>query len=537
MWASFNREKYWGLKGRWLTFWITVACAADMALFGYDQGVFGGVIVTEDFLSTFYLKGPEHTSLLGTVTAIYDVGCFFGAITAVYIGERLGRRRSILCGTVTMSIGAILQASAYGVPQLIIGRIVSGLGNGINTATAPTWQGETSHAKWRGKLVLLEMVFNIAGYSLSNWLTLGFSYVPGSASWRFPLAFQFFFIFIILGTVIWLPESPRWLIKRDRLDEASQIIADIADRQLDDAEVVATVADIRSAVLHENQHRISWSGIFSRQPGGAHGTSTVRRLVLGMTAQAMSQLSGINVTSYYLPTVLMQSVGLTESLARVLTACNSVSYLIAGCVSLFAIERLGRRQLLMICSAGQSFCYLMITILICFSGKAKFTSQSQVASASVAFFFSYYVFFACGFQGIPWLYPVEINSLVMRTKGAALGSATNWALNFMVVEITPIGVQNLGWRFYIIWTVFNASFIPLVYFFFPETADRTLEDIDRFFQENPGIFVHKNVDGVARRRPERYVWLAQEARSAHLDMDDLKEIGGDKAVVQHEEDS
>lgn len=111
---------YFGLQSEWLTFWVTVACATDMTLFGYDQGVFGGVVVTPDYLNQLNLN--NNSSLLGTVTAIYDVGCFFGAILAFVIGEPLGRKKSILVGTTIMSIGAILQITAYGVPQMIVGR-------------------------------------------------------------------------------------------------------------------------------------------------------------------------------------------------------------------------------------------------------------------------------------------------------------------------------------------------------------------------------------------------------------------------------
>ena len=93
----------------------------------------------------------------------------------------------------------------------------------------------------------------------------------------------------------------------------------------------------------------------------------------------------------------------------------------------------------------------------------------------------------------------------MRTKGAALGTASNWAFNYMVVEITPIGIQSLQWKFYIIWTVFNASFIPIVYFFYPETADRSLEDVDRFFRENQNILIFKDPKAVSSKRPIEYV--------------------------------
>lgn len=130
-----------------------------MTLFGYDQGVFGGVVVTGNYLDTLNLR--NNSGLLGTVTAIYDIGCFVGAVLAFVVGDWLGRKKTILLGTTVMSIGAILQIAAFGVPQMIVGRIVAGIGNGLNTATAPVWQGETSKASWRGKLIVIEMVWTI----------------------------------------------------------------------------------------------------------------------------------------------------------------------------------------------------------------------------------------------------------------------------------------------------------------------------------------------------------------------------------------
>lgn len=158
------------------------------------------------------LNRPSRTKLLGTITAIYDVGCFFGAIAAFSLGEMLGRKKTILLGTTIMSIGAILQIAAYGVPQMIVGRIVAGIGNGLNTATAPVWQAETSKAAWRGKLVVIEMILNIAGFSMSNWVTYGFSFAGGPVSWRMPLVLQFIFIIVLFATTPWLPESPRCVI-------------------------------------------------------------------------------------------------------------------------------------------------------------------------------------------------------------------------------------------------------------------------------------------------------------------------------------
>ncbi|KAL9106162.1 MAG: hypothetical protein Q9227_008754 [Pyrenula ochraceoflavens] len=470
-------KPYFGLRGGWLTFW-------------------GGVIVTDDFLDTLGIRGD--TSLISTITAIYDVGCFFGAIATMWLGEKLGRRKTVLVGTTIMTIGAILQISAYSVAQMIVARIIAGVGNGINTATAPVWQTETSQVKWRGKLVIIELILNIAGFSLSNWMTYGFSFVGGPVAWRFPLAFQLVFIAILFATTPWLPESPRWLIAHEYEDEAFQIIADLENKSIDDPFVITQHKEIVFAVTYEKENTVPWSDLIRGKTGGKGGTGTIRRLILGMGAQAIQQLAGINVTSYYLPTVLISSVHLSNTMARLLAACNSVSYLLFSLIAIPNVEKWGRRKLLLFGASGQAFCYLIITVLLRFSEKPGYAHAHEVASASIAFFFLYYVFFGIGLQGVPWLYPTEINSLSMRTKGAALGYST-------IVEITPIGIDSLKWKFYIIWTVFNAAFVPIIYFFFPETTNRTLEDIDRLFRDGVPLFVVLDKDAVSSKRPAKYI--------------------------------
>ncbi|OAG10399.1 general substrate transporter [Paraphaeosphaeria sporulosa] len=505
---SRGGEPYFGFKGTMLTFWITVACGTDMLLFGYDQGVFGGVVVTPQFLELLNLG--SRPTILSTVTAIYDVGCFFGAISVCFIGEPLGRKKCVLLGTTILSIGAILQITAFSLGQMITGRVIAGIGNGINTSTAPVWQGECSKASWRGKLIVIEMILNIFGFMMSNWVTYGFSFVDNgnsSVAWRLPLVLQFIFIFILYATVPWLPESPRWLMSKGKVDEAEQVLAAVEGTDVNDPWLITQSKDIQWAVQYEKENAVRWRDLLLGRSGGQAGTHTFRRLILGMGTQAMQQLSGINVTSYYLPTVLIESVGLSNSLARLLAACNSVSYLLFSLIGIPNVERWGRRKMMMYAAAGQFFCYVIITICIRYNEDASigFETQRQWAKGSIAFFFLYYVFFGIGWQGVPWLYPTEINSMAMRTKGAALGTATNWIFNFMVVEVTPPGIASLHWRFYIIWTVFNFAFIPIVYFFYPETAGRTLEDIDRYFTGHAPLLVFLDKEAIQEKRPEKFV--------------------------------
>lgn len=269
---------------------MTLQPADSKKQFGYDQGVFGGVIVTNDFLDTLGIR--DNTSLISTVTAIYDIGCLVGAIAAFVFGDFLGRKKTILIGTTIMSVGAILQFSAFSVPHMIVGRIVAGIGNGMNTATAPPWQSETSQAAWRGKLIVIELIMNIAGFSLSNWVTFGFSYVPGGAAWRVPLALQFIFIIILYLTVPWLPESPRWLVMKGRFDEAEVILADLENTETEDPYVQTQMSEIKFAADYEKEHAVRIRDLIRGKKGDQAGTCTTRRLILGMGAQFMQQFSG-----------------------------------------------------------------------------------------------------------------------------------------------------------------------------------------------------------------------------------------------------
>ncbi|KAJ9200974.1 hypothetical protein DTO164E3_3723 [Paecilomyces variotii] len=545
-----QRVPYFGLRGGWLTFWITVssnaqdvlerhqanllelpqvACATDMTLFGYDQGVFSGVVVTQDFLEVHDLVGPSKTQALSTVTAIYDVGCFFGAIIAFTVGERLGRKLSIIIGSVIMSIGTILMVSSFSLPQMFVGRIILGIGNGINTTCAPIWQTETSPPRWRGKLVMLEMVMNIAGFSIVNWINYGLSFAGGAVAWRLPIALQFIFIIVLFVTVPWLPESPRWLMSHGHEVEAIEVLASLEDKSVNDPYISTQRNEIIYSIQYEKENAISWTQLLFKA-NKDDSTKTLRRLLLGAGTQFIQQFEGINIMSYYLPKILINSVGLSNSMARLLTACNSVSYFCFTLLSVPLVEHWGRRWLMMLSTLGQLLCFLIITILLRFAESRP--TGSAVASASVAFFFLFYISFGLGMLGIPWLYPTEISSLPMRTKSAAVATATNWICNFVIVEITPIGIQNIGWKFWIIWTVFNAAFLPVIYFFYPETANRTLEDMDAYYRSNPDLIVIRDPDAVFVKRPLKYIQHEEEEiqKNAKQGGDNL-----DKAVVEHAE--
>jgi Na+/melibiose symporter-like transporter len=210
------------------------------------------------------------------------------------------------------------------------------------------------------------------------------------------------------------------------VEEATEIIACIEDKPTASPVVTAQLHEIQYSVNYEREHTIKWKDILLRRNKDTADTKTLRRLLLGANTQLMQQFGGINIMSYYMPTVLINSVGLTESMARLLSACNAVSYLIFSSAAVFLVERWGRRGLMLLSTAGQLLSFLVITILLRYAVGDK---KEVLGSASIAFFFFYFISFGVGMLGVPWLYPTEVNSLPMRTKGAALATGTNWYIS------------------------------------------------------------------------------------------------------------
>lgn len=221
-------------------------------------------------------------------------------------------------------------------------------------------------------------------------------------------------------------------MSRGKEEEGTEIVALIEDLPIDDPVIVTLVGDMKWAVEYERENSPSWKELFTGKTSAKGGTGTLQRAFLGIACFAMQQGTGINVTSYYLPTLLIESVNLDNETSRLLTACNSVQYLFFTALALVFVERLGRRRMLITGAAGQAVSFVLIAALLSQSETANTAQEKEVwASASIAFFFLFFSFFGFGWMGCSWLYPTEIVSLAMRAKATGLGVATNWIINFM----------------------------------------------------------------------------------------------------------
>jgi len=473
-------------RGRPLQIAIMVTCQLAFILFGYDQGVFSGIVGNPDWLETF---GHPGSGLEGIIVSIYNLGAFSGCIVAFLFGEKLGRRLSMWLAMVFIIIGAILQTTSYSVPQILVARYITGIGTGIETSTVPMYQSELVEAHKRGRVVSSEPLFVGVGIVIAYFFDYGIAYVGGPIAWRLPIACQIIFAIVVVIMVFGVPESPRYLYAKGRNEEALQVLCDVYDGTPDDPKIAREQKDILDALALERVHgEYKWSQIFKRDE-----VQTGRRVLLAYGMQFMNQIGGINLVVYFVPTALERNVGLTHNLSLLIGGFVQTMFFFGSLIPTFFLDKMGRRRPMMWGSFGLAISMMLIAVLLSFTLDRGFSAKLNKAtsSASVAFFFTYMFIFGASANCIPWVYVPEILPLHARAKGTAIGISSNWLWNFVVVMITPTLINNLQWQAYLIFMCTNLAFVPLVYFCYPETSNLTLEEVDYLFVKGSREGHHK----------------------------------------------
>ncbi|RLV95949.1 Sugar transporter STL1 [Spathaspora sp. JA1] len=475
---------YLGMKGKRLHHAISFIAGMGFLLFGYDQGVMGSLLTLPTFRETFVeidtTRYPERATFQGLVVAIYEIGCLAGALYTMYIGDKIGRRKTIFIGCIIMIIGAIIQAASFSVSQLIVGRIVTGVGNGMNTATVPVWQSECAKTKDRGKLVMLQGALITGGICISYWIDFGFFFIKNnSVSWRFPIAFQIIFPCFILPFILKLPESPRWLLKNGDSDEASRVFSSLDEVPINDPTIIYEVNEISESLEKERNDVTNTSKLGLLLVQGE--TKNFHRLCLAVWSQIMQQITGINLITYYAGTIFEKYIGMSPLNSRILAAANGTEYFLVSWIAFYTIESYGRRKLMLFGAAGQAFSMAILTGTT-WAASPKNNNNGTCGIVAAVFLFVFNTFFAIGWLGMTWLYPAEITPLNIRAASNGLSTAANWSFNFMVVMITPIAFESIDYYTYTIFAVINLLMVPTVYYIYPETAGRSLEEMDKIFE-------------------------------------------------------
>lgn len=465
-----------GLRGRPLSMAVSTVATTGFLLFGYDQGVMSGIIGSTHF-SNVFTEVKNNATMQGLVTAIYEIGCLIGAMFILAVGDVLGRRKAMIIGGIIMILGATIQVTSFPghapLAQFIIGRVVTGVGNGINTSTIPTYQAECSKTSNRGLLICIEGGIIAFGTVIAYWIDYGCSYGSEDLSWRFPIAFQTLFGFVVCISMVFLPESPRWLLTHERYEDAERVIAALRGYELGSEETAAERDIILDSIRASGFSGRKSTPVKALLTGGK--TQHLRRMLIGSSSQLMQQIGGCNAVIYYFPILFEAQITVgDQNMALLMGGVNMIVYAIFATTSWFIIERVGRRKLFLYGSIGQ--CLSMVLTFACL-----IPGTTSAAKGAAVGLFTYIASFGATWLPLPWLYPAEINPIKTRAKANATSTCTNWLFNFLIVMVTPVMIANIGWGTYLFFAAVNACFIPIIYFFYPETAKRSLEEIDIIF--------------------------------------------------------
>ena len=397
-------------------------------------------------------------------------------------------------------IGELVQASSYSLGQFIAGRVIAGFGNGFNTATVPAWQAECSKAHRRGTVLMITAgAWLAAGLAFSYWMTFAFGWISdNSSAWRVPIAIQLVFAIGTIALYYFLPDSPRWLVLTGREDAALKTLSALNDVAPSDPDIHDEFLAIKDAVIQMASG--TFTMLFSNDEN-----RYLHRMILAYLIQVFQQLSGINIITQYFAMMFVLRTEFTGWVARLLAACASTTFLVASLVAVVGIDRFwGRRWLMIFGASGMCVSMVILTVM-------SYINNHGAHIAQAVFIFAYVCFFAMGWQAMSWLYSVEITPLRIRGPANALSTSANWVFNFVMVLISPIGFYNIGYKVYIIFAVTNFAIIPVIYFFYPETAYRCLEEVDVIFHAaalspNPWLSVVK----IAKDEP---LWYGKDGEA------------------------
>ncbi|KAH0537032.1 hypothetical protein FGG08_006130 [Glutinoglossum americanum] len=452
-----------GLTGKALLYFTSVFVSLGVFLFGYDQGVMSGIITGPYFKD--YFNQPTRAQL-GTMVAILEVGAFASSLIVGRVGDILGRRRTIFYGSIIFVTGGLLQTIATSMTMMILGRIIAGVGVGTLSTIVPVYQSEISPPHNRGKLACIEFTGNIIGYATSVWVDYFCSYILSDYSWRIPLFMQ-----CVMGTLLALGsliicESPRWLLDNDHDEEGIVVIANLYGG-----------GDIHNHKAREEYRQIKMDVLLQRQEGERSYSEMFKRyrkrVFIAMSAQAFAQLNGINVISYYAPLVFEQARWVGRD-AILMTGINGITYVLSTIPPWYLVDKWGRRPILLSGAVAMMLSLSAISYFI-------YIDVHYTPTMVVVFVMIYNAFFGYSWGPIPWLYPPEILPLSIRAKGASLSTASNWAFNWLVGEVTPVLQEAIKWRLYLVHAFFCAASFVVVYFTYPETRGVRLEDMDVLF--------------------------------------------------------
>jgi len=372
---------------------------------------------------------------------------------------------------IVFNFGVILQTASTSQPLFIAGRFFAGYGVGLVSALIPMYQSETA-PKWiRGTIVGTYQLAITIGLLLAAIVNNSTKDRNDSGSYRIPIAVQFLWSLILVIGLFFLPETPRYLIKMDKYDQAAKALAKLRRLPIDHPAVLEELNEVQANHLYEmSLGQSTYVECFKGTLG--------KRLMTGCLLQALQQLTGVNFIFYY-GTQYFKNAGFKNAfIIQVITNSVNVASTFPG---LYMVEKLGRRNLLLMGAIGMCVCQFIVGSV----GTASPQDDLPAQNASIAFVCIYIFFFACSWGPVAWVVTGELFPLKARAKCLSMTTASNWLLNWAIAYSTPYMVDadraNLQSKVFFVWGSFCFVCIAFVYFMIYETKGLSLEQVDELY--------------------------------------------------------
>jgi MFS transporter, SP family, arabinose:H+ symporter len=427
----------------------TVVAALGGLLFGFDTAVISG---TTAALTQAYDLTPR---LLGATVLSAVVGAVFGAMLAGFPGDRFGRRDSLRIMAMLYLASALGCAFAWNWPSLVIFRFIGGLGIGGSSVLGPMYIAEIAPAKWRGRLVGLfqfNVVFGILVAYFSNYAISLAQF--GGREWRWQLgvpAIPAAFFFLMLFRI---PRSPRWLVKKGRVQEARAVLQTIGEENIE-PELQDIIQSVHAEQGLQNEPLFARKYLFP--------------IFLAVTIGMFNQLSGINAILYYLNFIFARA-GFSKLSGNLQAVAIGAANLLFTMIAMSVIDRLGRKTLLLVGSVGTAFCL---------AGVARIFFTGQHENYLLWLLVGYIAFFAFSQGAVIWVYLSEVFPNTVRAKGQSLGSFSHWFMNALISFTFPQMAASSGAYPFVFFSVMMVVQFFVVLFVYPETKGVTLEQMQK----------------------------------------------------------